>query len=193
MTVLASARAQSESIRLLLNEYEHRGVGWLWQVDAENRVVYISSRMTALLGRSDEPAARPFAARLARRQQRARPHLAGAPALRQSGDGAEDPARHALDQPVGRPDHRPHRHLPGLPRRRPGHHRRPPHPGAADQPRQYGRAFGPAQSRPGAGSCSARPCPDRPAARRPARSCSSTSTASSRSTTHSAIPRATSS
>ena len=40
------------SIRLLLNEYEHRGVGWLWQVDAENRVVYISSRMTALLGRS---------------------------------------------------------------------------------------------------------------------------------------------
>jgi diguanylate cyclase (GGDEF)-like protein len=52
LTVLAHARAQAESIRLLLNEYEHRGVGWLWQVDAENRVVYISSRMTALLGRS---------------------------------------------------------------------------------------------------------------------------------------------
>ncbi len=52
MMVLARARAQGESIRLLLNEYEHRGVGWLWQVDAENRVVYISSRMTALLGRS---------------------------------------------------------------------------------------------------------------------------------------------
>jgi diguanylate cyclase (GGDEF)-like protein/PAS domain S-box-containing protein len=49
---LALTRAQAESIRLLLNEYEHRGVGWLWQVDAENRVVYISSRMTALLGRS---------------------------------------------------------------------------------------------------------------------------------------------
>jgi diguanylate cyclase (GGDEF)-like protein len=49
---LARTRAQAESIRLLLNEYEHRGVGWLWQVDAENRVVYISSRMTALLGRS---------------------------------------------------------------------------------------------------------------------------------------------
>jgi len=48
----AKVRTQSESIRLLLREYEHRGVGWLWQVDSENRVVYISSRMTALLGRS---------------------------------------------------------------------------------------------------------------------------------------------
>ncbi len=49
---LARIKGQSESIRLLLREYEHRGVGWLWQVDSENRVVYISSRMTALLGRS---------------------------------------------------------------------------------------------------------------------------------------------
>jgi diguanylate cyclase (GGDEF)-like protein/PAS domain S-box-containing protein len=48
----ARVRAQAESVRLLLREYEHRGVGWLWQVDNENRVVYISSRMTALLGRS---------------------------------------------------------------------------------------------------------------------------------------------
>jgi diguanylate cyclase (GGDEF)-like protein/PAS domain S-box-containing protein len=48
----AKIRTQSESVRLLLREYEHRGVGWLWQVDSENRVVYISSRMTALLGRS---------------------------------------------------------------------------------------------------------------------------------------------
>jgi diguanylate cyclase (GGDEF)-like protein/PAS domain S-box-containing protein len=48
----AAVRAQAESVRLLLKEYEHRGVGWLWQVDAENRVVYISSRMTSLLGRS---------------------------------------------------------------------------------------------------------------------------------------------
>jgi diguanylate cyclase (GGDEF)-like protein/PAS domain S-box-containing protein len=52
MKGLARTRAEAESIRQLLNEYEHRGVGWLWQVDAENRVVYISSRMTALLGRS---------------------------------------------------------------------------------------------------------------------------------------------
>src|SRR5688500_5533409 len=43
--------AQSESAGLLLQEYEQRGVGWLWQVDAENRVTYISSRMTALLGK----------------------------------------------------------------------------------------------------------------------------------------------
>ena len=43
--------SQSESASLLLQEYEQRGVGWLWQVDADNRVSYISSRMTALLGR----------------------------------------------------------------------------------------------------------------------------------------------
>jgi diguanylate cyclase (GGDEF)-like protein/PAS domain S-box-containing protein len=52
MQTIAQSRTQAESIRLLLKEYEHRGVGWLWQVDGENRVVYISSRMTALLGRS---------------------------------------------------------------------------------------------------------------------------------------------
>jgi diguanylate cyclase (GGDEF)-like protein len=49
---LAKTRSEAEAIRQLLNEYEHRGVGWLWQVDAENRVAYISSRMTSLLGRS---------------------------------------------------------------------------------------------------------------------------------------------
>jgi len=47
----ATFSAQSESASLLLQEYEQRGVGWLWQVDSENRVSYISSRMTALLGR----------------------------------------------------------------------------------------------------------------------------------------------
>ena len=47
----AAVGSQSESSSLLLQEYEQRGVGWLWQVDAENRVSYISSRMTALLGR----------------------------------------------------------------------------------------------------------------------------------------------
>jgi diguanylate cyclase (GGDEF)-like protein/PAS domain S-box-containing protein len=52
LRLMAKIRTQSESVRLLLREYEHRGVGWLWQVDGENRVVYISSRMTALLGRS---------------------------------------------------------------------------------------------------------------------------------------------
>ncbi|MBV8685070.1 MAG: EAL domain-containing protein [Alphaproteobacteria bacterium] len=52
LQTIAKARTQAESVRLLLKEYEHRGVGWLWQVDAENRVVYISSRMTSLLGRS---------------------------------------------------------------------------------------------------------------------------------------------
>ncbi len=42
--------SQSEGASLLLQEYEHRGVGWLWQIDPENRVSYISSRMSALLG-----------------------------------------------------------------------------------------------------------------------------------------------
>jgi diguanylate cyclase (GGDEF)-like protein/PAS domain S-box-containing protein len=47
----ADVGSQSESASLLLQEYEQRGVGWLWQVDSENRVSYISSRMVALLGR----------------------------------------------------------------------------------------------------------------------------------------------
>ena len=47
----ADVGSQSESASLLLQEYEQRGVGWLWQIDSENRVSYISSRMTALLGR----------------------------------------------------------------------------------------------------------------------------------------------
>jgi len=46
----ADVGSQSESASLLLQEYEQRGVGWLWQVDADNRVNYISSRMSALLG-----------------------------------------------------------------------------------------------------------------------------------------------
>jgi diguanylate cyclase (GGDEF)-like protein/PAS domain S-box-containing protein len=52
LQTVAKVKANGESVDLLLKEYEHRGVGWLWQVDAENRVVYISSRMTSLLGRS---------------------------------------------------------------------------------------------------------------------------------------------
>src|SRR4051794_39867611 len=47
----ADVGSQSESASLLLQEYEQRGVGWLWQVDAENRVSYISARMSTMLGR----------------------------------------------------------------------------------------------------------------------------------------------
>src|SRR4051812_36028256 len=47
----ADVGSQSESASLLLQEYEQRGVGWLWSVDSENRVTYISSRMSALLGK----------------------------------------------------------------------------------------------------------------------------------------------
>ena len=48
----ADVGSQSEGASLLLQEYEQRGVGWLWQVDGENRVTYISTRMCALLGRT---------------------------------------------------------------------------------------------------------------------------------------------
>jgi diguanylate cyclase (GGDEF)-like protein len=47
----ADVGSQSESASLLLQEYEQRGVGWLWAVDAENRVTYISSRMSTRLGK----------------------------------------------------------------------------------------------------------------------------------------------
>ena len=47
----ADVGSQSESASLLLQEYEQRGVGWLWAVDAENRVTYISARMSSLLDR----------------------------------------------------------------------------------------------------------------------------------------------
>ena len=47
----ADIGGQSESASLLLQEYEQRGVGWLWSVDADNRVTYISSRMSIMLGR----------------------------------------------------------------------------------------------------------------------------------------------
>jgi diguanylate cyclase (GGDEF)-like protein/PAS domain S-box-containing protein len=47
----ADVGSQSESASLLLQEYEQRGVGWLWAVDADNRVTYISSRMSMMLGK----------------------------------------------------------------------------------------------------------------------------------------------
>jgi diguanylate cyclase (GGDEF)-like protein len=47
----ADMGSQSESASLLLQEYEQRGVGWLWQVDTENRVAYVSSRLGSLVGK----------------------------------------------------------------------------------------------------------------------------------------------
>ena len=90
----ADVGSQSESASLLLQEYEQRGVGWLWQVDGENRVTYISSRMSALLGTPGQPADRPFAARAARRPCRARPGAAREAAVQLARDGAQDAARH---------------------------------------------------------------------------------------------------
>ena len=47
----ADVGSQSESAALLLQEYEQRGVGWLWSVDGDNRVTYISARMSTMLGK----------------------------------------------------------------------------------------------------------------------------------------------
>ena len=47
----ADVGSQSEGAALLLQEYEQRGVGWLWSVDADNRVTYISLRMSMMLGK----------------------------------------------------------------------------------------------------------------------------------------------
>ena len=46
--VLAAKRAD---IGLLLKEYEDRGAGWLWQVDGNYRLTYVSPRMGELFGR----------------------------------------------------------------------------------------------------------------------------------------------
>ena len=51
MKEVASETAEAENARMLLRQYEHRGAGWLWQVDAENRISYASPRLASLLGR----------------------------------------------------------------------------------------------------------------------------------------------
>lgn len=45
--VLAAKRAD---IRYLLQEYEDRGAGWLWQIDGQHCLTYVSPRMGELLG-----------------------------------------------------------------------------------------------------------------------------------------------
>ena len=47
--ILAAKRAD---IGHLLREYEDRGAGWLWQVDRDMQLTYVSPRMGALLGRA---------------------------------------------------------------------------------------------------------------------------------------------
>jgi diguanylate cyclase (GGDEF)-like protein len=47
----ADVGSQSEGASLLLQEYEQRGVGWLWSVDEDNRCTYISLRMSTMLGK----------------------------------------------------------------------------------------------------------------------------------------------
>ena len=88
---------------MLLKEYEHRGVGWLWQVDAENRVVYISSRMTALLGRSaSQLIGHSLPALLGGNSALGRTLLARQPFANLEME-LKTRARRALDQPAGDP------------------------------------------------------------------------------------------
>ncbi len=124
-------------------------MGWLWQVDAENRVTYISSRMTALLGRpASQLLGHSLPSLLGGNAELGRKLLEKQPfnALEMELQTARGPA---LDLDRRRPDHRHRRPLRRLPRRRQRHHRDAPDAGAADPPRQHGRAVGPAQPRPG--------------------------------------------
>jgi diguanylate cyclase (GGDEF)-like protein len=54
LQVRAAARlqAQADAARLIVEEYEQRASGWVWQTDAGNRVVYVSPMLPALLGRT---------------------------------------------------------------------------------------------------------------------------------------------
>jgi diguanylate cyclase (GGDEF)-like protein len=47
----AAVEARAEAINSLLREYEEQGAGWLWQIDAHNRLAYVSPRISGLLGR----------------------------------------------------------------------------------------------------------------------------------------------
>jgi diguanylate cyclase (GGDEF)-like protein/PAS domain S-box-containing protein len=46
----AVVSAKHADIRLLLQEYEDRGAGWLWQIDRDHALTYVSPRMGELLG-----------------------------------------------------------------------------------------------------------------------------------------------
>ena len=190
LETIAKVRAQAEAVRLLLKEYEHRGVGWLWQVDAENRVVYISSRMTSLLGRSagqlighSLPASlggnsalgrtllsrQPFASlemELKTRRGMRWISLAGDPIIDMSGQFQGFRGVGSDVTEVRKTQER----LTNL---------------------AIWTCFRACPIAAASASCLAKRCPARSRAMCPARSCSSTSTASSRSTTRSATPRAT--
>ncbi|MBC2777107.1 putative bifunctional diguanylate cyclase/phosphodiesterase [Parasphingopyxis marina] len=50
MDKAAVVSAKHADIRLLLQEYEDRGAGWLWQIDRDYALTYVSPRMGELLG-----------------------------------------------------------------------------------------------------------------------------------------------
>lgn len=52
MRIAAGARAERETIGMLLREYEEQGAGWLWQTDAADRLTYASPRVSEMLGRA---------------------------------------------------------------------------------------------------------------------------------------------
>ena len=50
LAVLGVLAAKRADIRYLLQEYEDRGAGWLWQVDSQFCLTYVSPRMGELVG-----------------------------------------------------------------------------------------------------------------------------------------------
>ena len=50
--IVGEEQARRHAIEQLLKEYEEQGTGWLWQIDANNQLTYVSPRVCTLLGRS---------------------------------------------------------------------------------------------------------------------------------------------
>ena len=47
----ALLEGRNRNTALLLEEYEHRGIGWLWETDCHHRLLYVSPQIGLLLGR----------------------------------------------------------------------------------------------------------------------------------------------
>jgi diguanylate cyclase (GGDEF)-like protein len=126
----ADVGSQSASASLLLQEYEQRGVGWLWQVDADNRVP-TSVRAWSPCSAARHPRSSVIRSLFAWRPRRAWASPAWQTALQCARNGIADCARHALDRNRRRSDHRHGGPFRRLSRRRQRHHGGPPDAGAA--------------------------------------------------------------
>lgn len=50
----AEAERQSQLVGLLLHDFEEHSSDWLWETNAEGRLVHVSSRLAQIVGRSEE-------------------------------------------------------------------------------------------------------------------------------------------